>query len=102
LESSLRQNNMLKNKINHLEKFQKYSKEKISILGTSIEFDWFVVVVFSFLLLIFTMIFSIFEIRNIENYVPVDVEEKNFFIEQSRVIDKSVEIISFFEQKVDK
>jgi hypothetical protein len=93
---------MLKNKINHLEKFQKYSKEKISILGTSIEFDWFVVVVFSFLLLIFTMIFSIFEIRNIENYVPVDVEEKNFFIEQSRVIDKSVEIISFFEQKVDK
>ena len=59
---------MFKNKVNHLEKFQKYSKEKISILGSSIEFDWFVVVIFSFFLIIITMIFSIYEIKSIENF----------------------------------
>jgi hypothetical protein len=93
---------MFKNKINHLEKFQKYSKEKISILGTSIEFDWFVVVVFSFILLIFTMVFSIYEIRSIEKYIPEEVEQKNFFIEQNKVIDKSNQVTTFFEEKSKK
>jgi hypothetical protein len=88
-----------KTKKSQLKKYIEIRKEKISIFGNSVDFDWFIVNVSGFILIIFVLLFSIIEIRSTLDYAPTEDFNPNTIIRDQVVINKMDAVILKFEER---
>ncbi len=89
----------IKNKKYTIEELNEKRREKISIFGVSIYFDWFMIVCLCILLIIFIFVKAILEFQEINNYISSSFKEETLLLEENKIIDKTDEIISLFNKE---
>ncbi len=60
----------ISNKKDDLKKYQNHRRERISVFGLSADFDWFMLNLTAFILIVIVFVFSIREIRYTMTYQP--------------------------------
>jgi hypothetical protein len=85
---------MFNNEKNILEKYRQKRKDKISVFGRSIEFDWMILVFFTLISItgVFYWFYDTF--NRIQKFVPESQEEDSFLLEDKRINLKIDKVLS--------
>ena len=82
-----------------LKKYEDLRKEKLSIFGCEVEFDWFMINLLTLIAIILVFYFSIKEINKVLNFEPeADMTAQNL-LRDKKVLNRLDEIILKFEDE---
>lgn len=90
---------MINHQKNILKKYQRKRNDTPSVFGISIEFDWIILLMVTFVIFLVVFYWSFNSFERVKNFVPENQEEE-FLLEDKRINERLDKVISNLEKNI--